>query len=177
MTGIELRLSVRGVLEPWIIVEWMSHSSLLQGLFWYFSSFFSDFISFFQKLLVFSSCRDLLHVFWWYWRVSPQPGCFGTFVYSKMQLVCFSFSWYHLTLRDFVQFFWFFNRILMFFRCKDNFGYLRLMLVCLTMGGNLERFFRTRYHIFSRVAIRVTSHVTLLKKTGSFLPFPTHYHY
>ena len=34
--------------------------------------------------------------------------------------------------------------------------------MCFTMGGELEYFFRTRYHIFPWVTIRVTTHVTIL---------------
>ena len=47
-------------------------------------------------------------------------------------------------------------------RLKDDFGYLGLMLVCFIMGGDLERLFRMCYHIFLRVTIRVTTHVTIL---------------
>ena len=46
-------------------------------------------------------------------------------------------------------------------RCKVDFDYLGLMFVCFTIGGCLEPFFRTGYHIFQRVTIRVTTHVTI----------------
>ena len=98
----------------------------------------------------------------WYWYVSLQVECFGTLRFSEMQVPFFSFWWYHLMLVIFFKFSWFFDRFLMFLRCKDNFGYFGLMLVCSTMDGGLELFFRTRYHIFARVSICVTTHVTIL---------------
>ena len=57
----------------------------------------------------------------------------------------------------------------------DDFVYLGLMLVCLTMGGGLERFFRTRYHYIHELPY--TLPLMLPYFYGSFVSFPTDYYY
>ena len=75
----------------------------------------------------------------------------------------------------FFKLFWFFDKILISLRCKDDFGYLEPLLACFTMGGGLERFLRTSYHIFPDLPYALP--LMLPYFYGSFLPFPTYYCY
>ena len=93
----------------------------------------------------------------WPWFVSVQMVCFDKLRFSKMQVLFLSF-WRYLL----VKFFRFLSKLLIFLRCMGNFGYLGLMLVCFAMGGGLERILRSRYHIFPRVTIHVTTLVNIL---------------
>ena len=52
-----------GGLGTWNILESKSHFPILEGLFIYLSSF-AESSNFFQRLLMFSSCIDLLGTFW-----------------------------------------------------------------------------------------------------------------
>ena len=75
-----------------------------------------------------------------------------------------------------------FDKLLTFVRCKDNFGHLGLISVCFIIGGGLERCFRTRYHIFPMLIIRVTTHVIILlweicTAFNALLLLAQYYHY
>ena len=96
-----------------------------------------------------------------YWAVSLQVGCFGILIWSKMHLAFLSISWYHLILHHFLKLpliFWQTSNI---FQVERRFWSFWLILVFSTMGRGLECFFRMRYHIFPRVTILVTTHVTI----------------
>ena len=55
----------------------------------------------------------------------------------------------------------FLDTILVFLRCKDGFTYLRLMKVCLSLGEDLQTFFRARYHILPGVTKYFSSYFSI----------------
>ena len=96
-----------------------------------------------------------------YWAVSLQVGCFGILIWSKMHLAFLSISWYHLILHHFLKLLLIFWQTSNIFQVERRFWSFWLILVFSTMGRGLECFFRMRYHIFPRVTILVTTHVTI----------------
>ena len=106
----------------------------------YFKWLFNVFLIFVKDLSYSSVAGTNFMASVWYWFVSLLVGCFGTLRFSKMRvqfLVIFS------------KLFWFFDRLLR-----------AIMVTC--DWCCLECFLRTRYHLLSRVTIRVTTHVTIL---------------
>ena len=125
------------------------------------------------------SCRDWLYDFFLVLMCLRLSGCFTwNIVKCKSHFTVFGDTFLYFSL--FSNSLDFFYRHWIFLRYKDDFCYLGLMLVCFTMGGGLERFLRSRYHIFSRVTIHVTTLVIILLWTFCILPnailFLDHYY-
>ena len=72
------------------IAKCKSHFLILQGLLFYFNSFF-----------MFSVEATDFMASVWHWGVSLQVGRFGILIYSKMHSAFLSISWYHLMLLQF----------------------------------------------------------------------------
>ena len=73
-----------GDLDPWNIVEWRSHFSILKELCLYFSVCFYSLLIYFKYFQWFSGA-ETNYVLCDY-HLSPRAGFFGTLTYRKMQL-------------------------------------------------------------------------------------------
>ena len=73
-----------GDLDPWNIVEWRSHFSILKELCLYFSVCFCSLLIYFKYFQWFSGA-ETNYVLCDY-HLSPRARFFGTLTYSKMQL-------------------------------------------------------------------------------------------
>ena len=78
-----------------------------------------------------------------------------------MHLAFLSISWYHLILYHFLKRLLIFWQSLNIFQVEWWFWLFWLILVCSTMGRGFKCLFRMCYHIFPRVTILVTTHITI----------------
>ena len=121
----------------------------------------SGFQNFYQRLFMFFSYRN------WFYGLCVILRCVtsgGVFWHLDIKQNAFSISQYFMISPNTSSFFknaFDFLADFKYFSGGRMILVIWLILVCSTMGRGLECFFRICYHIFPRVTILVTTHVTI----------------